>query len=72
MEGSQASQDADGVAIVGTRSASPDGCSALALASNCWRGVTVVSGLASGIDTAAHLVPWMRTGEPLRVIGDQG
>jgi DNA processing protein len=49
-------EDARSVAVVGTRQASPEGISrarrmAQLLAE---RGVTVVSGLASGIDTAAH------------------
>jgi len=69
--GSQASQDADGVAIVGTRSASPDGVQrARRLASEiAGRGVTVVSGLASGIDTAAHLGALDANGRTVAVIG---
>ena len=44
------------VAIVGSRQATPEGCArARKLASRlCDRGMVVVSGLAQGIDTAAH------------------
>ncbi len=69
--GTQASKDANGVAIVGTRSASPDGVRrARRLASEiAGRGVTVVSGLASGIDTAAHLGALDANGRTVAVIG---
>ncbi len=56
VRGSLAPGDADAVAIVGTREPTPDG---FALAERLARelaaqGLTVVSGLALGIDTAAH------------------
>lgn len=48
--------DAPCIAIVGTRAATPPGCSdARDIAAFCARaGITVVSGLALGIDAAAH------------------
>jgi len=56
VRGHLVEDDARSVAVVGTRQASPEGVRrahelAVALAS---RGVTVMSGLATGIDTAAH------------------
>ncbi|HEY5266941.1 MAG TPA: DNA-processing protein DprA [Acidimicrobiales bacterium] len=70
-KGQQSSQDSSGVAIVGTRSASPEGItSARALASEMVaRGVTVVSGLAAGIDSAAHMGALDAGGRTVAVIG---
>ena len=56
VRGRLVDDDARAIAVVGTRRASPEGRTrahdlAVALAD---RGVTVVSGLATGIDTAAH------------------
>jgi DNA processing protein len=48
--------DARSVAVVGTRDASPDGIRRVGRMSRLLaeQGVTVISGLAKGIDTAAH------------------
>ena len=64
-------RDAQGVAVVGTRGASPVGiANASELASGlAERGVTVVSGLAKGIDTAAHLGALRAGGRTVAVIG---
>jgi DNA processing protein len=63
--------DARSVAVVGTRQPSDDGVSragaiAEALAKN---GVTVLSGLARGIDTAAHMATLDAGGRTIAVIG---
>jgi DNA processing protein len=63
--------DDNAVAIVGTRDATPEGLReshdlAAALAS---RGVTVISGLARGIDAAAHLGALDAGGRTLAVMG---
>jgi DNA processing protein len=63
--------DARSVAVVGTRDASPEGIRragrmARGLAA---RGVTVVSGLARGIDTAAHAQTLDSNGRTLAVLG---
>jgi len=59
------------VAVVGTRRPSPEGVShARAIAGGlAARGVTVVSGLASGIDTAAHRATLAAGGRTVAVIG---
>jgi DNA processing protein len=63
--------DAQGVAVVGTRQASADGLRlaagvATALAE---QGRTVISGLATGIDTAAHQATLRAGGRTVAVIG---
>ena len=59
------------VSIVGSRQASPEGLSrARRLAALlCSRGVVVVSGLAQGIDTAAHSEVMKRGGKTIAVLG---
>jgi DNA processing protein len=59
------------VAIVGSRQATPEGCArARKLASRlCDRVMVVVSGLARGIDTAAHQAALDRGGRTLAVLG---
>ncbi|BEP13923.1 hypothetical protein acdb102_22340 [Acidothermaceae bacterium B102] len=71
MQGSLDASDARGVAIVGTRQASQSGLSqAEALATGlAERGVPVISGLAAGIDTAAHRGALKAGGRTVAVIG---
>jgi DNA processing protein len=59
------------VAIVGSRQATPEGCArARKLASRlCDQGIVVVSGLARGIDTAAHQAALDGGGRTLAVLG---
>lgn len=66
-----AEQDARSVAVVGTREASPEGLQrakkmARLLAE---RGITVLSGLAYGIDTQAHLATLEAGGRTVSVLG---
>jgi len=63
--------DAHGVAVVGARRATPGGTErARAIAEHLVdRGFTVVSGLAAGIDTAAHTGALARGGRTVAVIG---
>ena len=70
-KGSQSSQDSCGVAIVGTRAASAEGvrCARQLASEMASRGVTVISGLAAGIDTAAHLGALDANGRTVAVIG---
>ena len=65
------SHDAAGVAIVGTRKPTEQGLSrASAIATGlAERGVSVVSGLAEGIDTAAHAAALAAGGRTVAVIG---
>ena len=64
-------RDEPAVAIVGTRSPTPEGLAlAEALGRACARaGVTVVSGLALGCDTAAHLGALRGGGRTVAVLG---
>jgi DNA processing protein len=63
--------DAKGVAVVGARDATPAGVRrAEAVARHLVeRGYTVISGLAAGIDTAAHTTALARSGRTIAVIG---
>jgi DNA processing protein len=63
--------DDRGVCVVGSRNASPEGLTfARQTASALVEGdLTVVSGLAAGIDTAAHQATLERGGRPVAVIG---
>ncbi len=71
MRGTPALATQRSVAIVGTRTASPDGLRfAEALAAACARaGIGVVSGLARGIDGAAHLGALESAGATVAVLG---
>lgn len=64
-------EDARGVAVVGTRDASPDGLQRARQMSRglVAAGVTVISGLARGIDTAAHEEALKHEGRTLAVLG---
>jgi DNA processing protein len=63
--------DTRAVAVVGTREATPEGVSAAAAIARhlATAGVTVVSGLAAGIDTAAHTAALAAGGRTVAVIG---
>jgi DNA processing protein len=71
VRGTLLREDALGVAIVGARRASPYGLrTAQDLATElAGRGVTVVSGLARGVDTAAHRGALASGGRTLAVLG---
>lgn len=71
MQGSEDARDGDGVAIIGTRRATRD---ALRVAQEVARqlsarGVVIVSGLAEGIDTAAHRGALDVGGRTVAVVG---
>src|SRR5499433_2702700 len=63
--------DARSVAVVGTRDASPDGIRRAGRMSRLLaeQGVTVISGLAKGIDTAAHRAALDGGGRTIAVLG---
>lgn len=69
--GNLAGDDARSVAVVGTRSASPDGTRRAARMSRLLaeQSVTVVSGLAKGIDAAAHQAALDAGGRTIAVLG---
>ncbi|HEX5494319.1 MAG TPA: DNA-processing protein DprA [Mycobacteriales bacterium] len=69
--GTLSTSDASGIAVVGTRKASPTALERAAeIASGlARRGRTVVSGLAAGIDTAAHQAALEQNGRTVAVIG---
>ncbi len=71
IRGSLVAADAQAVAVVGSRYASPYGLQAAEQISEtlAQRGVTVVSGLARGIDAAAHRGALAAGGRTLAVLG---
>jgi DNA processing protein len=71
VRGSMKAEDARSVAVVGTRQCTPEGLEqARRMASALVKlGVTVVSGLATGIDTAAHEAAIDSGGRTIAVIG---
>lgn len=70
--GTPAEADKDGVAVIGTRRPTPAGVqTAQALAEALVRaGRTVISGLAAGIDTAAHEAALRAGGRTIAVLGN--
>lgn len=71
LRGTTDERDATSVAVVGTRQATPGGVhQAKELAAGlAARGVPVISGLAAGIDTAAHTAALAAGGRTVAVIG---
>jgi DNA processing protein len=71
LRGTLDRNDAVSVAVVGTRQATPQGLDqAKELSAGlAARGVPVISGLAAGIDTAAHTTALARGGRTVAVIG---
>ena len=71
VNGTLLSQDEIAVALVGSRRATPYGletCEHLAYDLAC-RGVTVVSGMARGVDSAAHRGAMKAKGRTIAVMG---
>ncbi len=71
VRGTMSPEDARSVAVVGTRQASPEGLSRAGKMATLLtaQGVTVVSGLARGIDTAAHTATLEAGGRTIAVVG---
>lgn len=71
VRGQMVEDDLRSVAVVGTRAASDDGVKRAGRMAQLLveRGVTVVSGLARGIDTAAHTAALSAGGRTIAVIG---
>jgi DNA processing protein len=71
LRGTADERDAMSVAVVGTRQATPQGLDqAKGLAAGlAARGIPVISGLAAGIDTAAHTTALAAGGRTVAVIG---
>jgi DNA processing protein len=71
VRGQFSDDDLRSVAVVGTRQASPDGVRRAGRMARLLveRGVTVVSGLARGIDTSAHRAALAAGGRTIAVIG---
>lgn len=71
IAGDLTQKDSKGVAVVGARKATPSGLkTASQIAEHLVdTGYTVLSGLASGIDTAAHTAALQRNGRTVAVIG---
>lgn len=71
VAGTLTAQDARSIAVIGSRRASPEGRAAAAgIADALARaGYVVVSGLAAGIDTAAHEAAFAANGRTVGVIG---
>jgi DNA processing protein len=71
MLGTFLPDDARSVAVVGTREPSPEGLRSSSRMAKLLaeRGVTVVSGMAVGIDTAAHEAALAATGRTIAVMG---
>jgi DNA processing protein len=71
VQGSLESRDKHAIAIVGTRRATHYGldCAGLLATQLVQAGFTIVSGLAEGIDTAAHQAALKARGRTLAVIG---
>ena len=71
LRGAADEHDAVSVAVVGTRQATPEGLQQAAglAAGLAERGVPVISGLAAGIDAAAHMSALSAGGRTVAVIG---
>ncbi len=71
VRGTMSAEDARSVAVVGTRQASAEGLSRAGKMATLLtaQGVTVVSGLARGIDTAAHTATLEAGGRTIAVVG---
>lgn len=71
LMGRTATRDRRSVAVIGSRQASPAGVAAAEAIAECLAGsgYTIVSGLAAGIDTAAHTTTLAGGGRTIAVIG---